>query len=79
MSSNFAFSKLCHCGTSIVGRWILILERAVTSVIEKEPEMTYVKGGLFAKGVGLPKPAVETFWRRAESWEVPVEGAQVVD
>ncbi|KAH9213994.1 Mss4-like protein [Leptodontidium sp. 2 PMI_412] len=52
---------------------------AVYSVVEKEPEVAYVKGGLFAKGVGLPKPAVETFWRRAEKWEVPVEGAQVVD
>ncbi|KAH7311004.1 Mss4-like protein [Rhexocercosporidium sp. MPI-PUGE-AT-0058] len=52
---------------------------AVYSVTEKEPEVAYVKGGLFAKGVGLPKPAVETFWRRAEKWEVSVEGAQIVD
>ena len=56
-----------------------VINRAVYSVTEKEPEVAYIKGGLFAKGVGLPKPAVETFWRRAEKWEVPVEGAQVVD
>ena len=73
-------SSVLFCWTGRIKRKIAKFgNRAIYSVTEKEPEVAYVKGGLFAKGVGLPKPAVETFWRRAEKWEVPVEGAQVVE
>lgn len=42
--------------------------------------MTYINVGPFAKsGFALPFPVLEQFWRRAESWEKPVEGVTLVD
>ena len=50
------------------------------SRVKERPEMTIVKSGALAKsGFALPPPVREQFWRRAEVWEKPFEGAAVVD
>lgn len=50
------------------------------TVVDGAPDSAFVKGGLFAKsGVELPPAVVEQFWRNAEKWEKPVEGAQVAE
>jgi len=53
---------------------------AIMSRVKEHPEMTYINVGPFAKsGFALPFPVLEQFWRRAESWEKPVEGVTLVD
>lgn len=45
------------------------------TIVRERPDNTFVKGGLFRKfGVDLPKPALQLFVRRRESWEVGIEG-----
>jgi hypothetical protein len=48
--------------------------------VKENPELAYVKGGLFAKaGVELPAPGYEVWWKRHEPWEEPVKGAMVIE
>ncbi|PMD24105.1 hypothetical protein NA56DRAFT_643385, partial [Hyaloscypha hepaticicola] len=48
---------------------------AIKTVIRERPQISVLKGGLFAKfEVDLPAPGREQFWRRAEKWEKPHEG-----
>ncbi|KAE9379161.1 hypothetical protein N431DRAFT_397262 [Stipitochalara longipes BDJ] len=64
MSGNTADRHFCSdCGSPIM------------TIIRQRPEISVLKGGLFAKfGVDLPPPGREQFWRRAEKWEKPHEG-----
>lgn len=57
----------------------LIVCRAVLSIMAKNPEMAFVKGGLFPKlGVAIPPPALELFVKRSESWESAHENAKIL-
>jgi hypothetical protein len=48
---------------------------AIKTVIRERPQISVLKGGLFAKfEIDLPAPGREQFWRRAEKWEKPHEG-----
>lgn len=50
------------------------------TVITEQPDNAFVKGGLFRKsGVPLPKPAVQLFMQRQESWEEPLSGVKALD
>jgi hypothetical protein len=50
------------------------------SIVEENPDVAFVKGGLFCKaGTELPPPNLELFWKRKEAWEVPAKGAKVID
>lgn len=80
MSGNTA--DRCFCGDC--GRWafnfqdlytIADFRSAIKTVIRERPQISVLKGGLFAKfEVDLPAPGREQFWRRAEKWEKPHEG-----
>ena len=44
------------------------------TIADENPKLAFVKGGLFvASGIGMPKPGLDIFWKRAERWEKPVE------
>ena len=48
------------------------------TIVDENPGLAFVKGGLFvASGIEMPKPGLDIFWKRAEKWEKPVEGALV--
>jgi hypothetical protein len=50
------------------------------SVVNENPDVAYVKGGLFTKlGVELPPVGAHGFWRRRERWEKPQEGAKLIE
>jgi hypothetical protein len=50
------------------------------SVMELSPTIAFVKGGLFRSfGLDLPKPTLQLWVRRAEPWEVLLEGTRNVD
>lgn len=52
---------------------------AILSIMAKNPEKVFVKGGLFPKhGIEIPPPALELFMKRSESWEVVHENANVL-
>ena len=56
----------------------LTSDRPIMTIADGNPGLAFVKGGLFvASGVEMPKPGLEIFWKRAEKWEKPVEGALV--
>jgi len=86
MSGNNADRHFC----SDCGSYVLISELCVPdltfcspimTIIRQRPEISVLKGGLFAKfGIDLPAPGREQFWRRAEKWEKTHEGvATLVD
>jgi len=55
-------------------------DRAIMSVVVENPDLAYVKGGMFAKtGVELPVAGAHVWWRRKEKWEVAEEGVRVVE
>jgi hypothetical protein len=51
------------------------------STLEADPNMAYVKGGLFKKlGVDLPSPSLQIYWRSSEAWERGIiEGVQLIE
>ncbi|KAE8366899.1 Mss4-like protein [Aspergillus caelatus] len=53
---------------------------AIMSVVSEDPSVAYVKTGLLAKsGVAAPPPGIEVWWRRAEAWEKPFAGCNIVE
>lgn len=56
----------------------LTSDRPIMTIADENPGLAFVKGGLFvASGIEMPKPGLDIFWKRAEKWEKPVEGALV--
>jgi hypothetical protein len=50
------------------------------TIVSENPQIAFLKGGLFAKsGVDLPPPGKQQFWRRAEKWEKPLEGVELLN
>lgn len=50
------------------------------SVVLEAPDVAFLKGGLFvASGLALPPIGRHVYWRRAEKWEVPGEGVEVIE
>jgi hypothetical protein len=79
MSGNTADRHFCSdCGSYVLNSDFcatLTFRSPIMTVIRQRPEISVLKGGLFAKfGVDLPAPGREQFWRRAEKWEKPHEG-----
>jgi hypothetical protein len=55
-------------------------QRAIMSIAAINPDIVFLKSGVFAKlGVPLPAPGLQLWWRRAEKWEHPVEGVKLID
>jgi hypothetical protein len=50
------------------------------SIMDLNPTIAFVKGGLFKKfGVDLPKPGLQLWIIRAEPWETLMEGTKNVE
>jgi hypothetical protein len=50
------------------------------SIMEMNPTIAFVKGGLFrSSGVDLPRPGLQLWVRRAEPWEVLLDGTENID
>lgn len=50
------------------------------TIVSEHSENAFVKGGLFRKfDVDLPKPGVQIFMQRKESWEEPLNGVTSLD
>jgi hypothetical protein len=50
------------------------------SVMDLNPTIAFVKGGLFRSfGVDLPRPGLQLWVRRVESWEVLLDGTKNVE
>lgn len=50
------------------------------TVVSEHPEKAFVKGGLFRKfGFDLPRPVLQLFMRRRETWEKGIEGIESLD
>jgi hypothetical protein len=81
-SGNHTNRHFCgDCGSYVLELadfLLLICCSAIMSVVTEHPEISFLKGGLFVKsGVDLPRPGRQQFWRRAEKWEVPLEGVDL--
>jgi len=53
---------------------------AIMSIMDINPAIAFIKGGLFRSfGVDLPRPTLQLWVRRAEPWEVLLDGTKNIE